>query len=321
VIKATGHSYTGRNTGYGSLSIWTRHLHGIQYIPEFTPTSCPIDKPLKAARIAAGHTGIEVLTELAKHNSVAITGANADVGLVGWLTGGGHGPLTQSYGMGADNLLEATIVTVAGDILITNPCNHADLFSAIRGGGGGTFGVVMGMVVKAYPSPKTVSHTLKIMSLDVNIFHEFYDLMGFVHGEMTRLKEGGMQGYYFIGGQPVVPTLSFAWTFMAFDTPKENVVDLMKPIAKYLDARKGLFAYSQDIKEADTYLYIYGGKYPKEQVATGNSAYGSRLMSPESLSDPKKTAELLKHIGPSADASQPNVCSHHTSIAIQPNHL
>jgi FAD/FMN-containing dehydrogenase len=136
VVKSTGHSYMGRSIGYGSLSIWMHHFRDIEYIEDFRPTSYPFDGTWAAARIAAGHTGGEVQTELAKHNAIAITGANLSVGIVGWLTGGGHGPLTQTYGMGADHLLEATIVMPNGKVLVARPCQSTELFFAMRGGGG-----------------------------------------------------------------------------------------------------------------------------------------------------------------------------------------
>jgi hypothetical protein len=307
VVKSTGHSYAGRSVGYGSLSIWTHHLRGIEYIEDFQPTSCAVEGLVKAARVAAGHTVVDVLLETAKHDAVAITGANPSVGIVGWLTGGGHGPLTQTYGMGVDHLLEATIVTPNGDILLTNACKNPDLFFAMRGGGGGTFGVVTEMVVKVYPSPKTTSHTFTVTSLASTRAAEFYDFLGFIHAELQRLKEGGMQGYYYILGPPSVPTLSFAWRFMAFDKPNGTIQRLMQPIEAYLDIRVDLFIYDQDIKHADTYLAIYNGTYTNEPVATGGSAYGSRLMSPESLADANITAHVLAQIGPSDDASMPNV--------------
>jgi hypothetical protein len=310
IVKSTGHSYAGRSVGYGSLSIWTNRLLGLEYIEDFKPTSCAIDGKIRAVRVAAGHTGIEVQTAMAKHNMLAITGANPDVGLVGWLTGGGHGFVTQTYGMGTDNLLEATVVTPNGDILLTNPCNSVDLFFATRGGGGGTYGVVTEMVVQVHPTPKTTSHTLKVASLEPNASIEFYDLLGFIHAELPRLKEGGMQGYYYIVGPPVVPTLSFAWTFMLFDKAEGTVENLMQSIEAYLNDRQEFFGYTQDIKHADTYLDIFDGDHNNELVATGGSAYGSRLMSPASLADAKTTAEVLVEIGPSADASKPNVRLH-----------
>jgi hypothetical protein len=289
------------------LSIWTRHLRGIEYIEEFQSTSCSVDDTFTAVRVAAGHAAIEVQIEVSKHDSVVITGANPDVGIVGWLTGGGHGPLTQTYGMGVDHLLEATIVTPNGQVLLANPCQDKDLFFAIRGGGGGTYGIVTEIVVKTYPTPKTTLHTFRVTSLGSNTTTEFYDFLGFIHANLQRLKEGGMQGYYYIGGPPIVPTLSFTWTFMLFDAPTGTIEHLMQPILAYLTPLPHLFTHSQETKHSTTYLAIYNGTYTNEPVATSGSAIGSRLLRATSLTNPPQTARLLASIGPSANASNPNV--------------
>lgn len=303
IIKNTGHSYPGRSVGYGSLSIWTHHLRGIAYIENFRPASCELESSMSAARVAAGSTGGEVLAELAKYKTVAVTGANPDVGVVGWLTGGGHGPLSQTYGMGADNLLEATIVTPDGQVLLANPCQNSDIFFAIRGGGGGAFGVVTEVVVKTFPTPKTTSHVFKMMSLSQNSSVEFYKFLGFLHAEMQRLKEGGMQGYYFIVGPPHAPQLSLAWTFTLFDKPNGTVETLMEPVEAYLKERAQSFAYTQNITHADTYFDI-SGSATNEAVANGGSAYGSRLLSPQSLANPNVTAKVFAEIGPRRNASE-----------------
>ncbi|KAF2117142.1 hypothetical protein BDV96DRAFT_571629 [Lophiotrema nucula] len=300
VVKSTGHSYPGRSVGYGSLSIWTHNLRGLDYIEWFKPRNCPIEKPLRAARIAAGHTGFEAQAELAKRNMVVVTGANPDVGVVGWLTGGGHGTLSTSYGMGADNLLEATIVTPDGKLLVTNPCKNPDVFFAIRGGGGGTFGVVLEIVVKAFPSPQTSLNVFKLASLSPTITTEFWDLMGFIHAEMPKLKEGGMQGYYYMVGPPTTPTLSFFWGFFLYNKSNGTVERLMAPIEDYLKIRPTLFAYQSNITQSPSYFPLYAGTFTNEQVANGGSAFGSRLLSPESLSDPNVTARVFEQIGPSS---------------------
>lgn len=162
IVKSTGISYSGRSLGYGSLSIWTHHLRGMEYIEDFRPASCPINSSVAAVRVYAGHTGMEVQNELSKHNASIVTSAFPNVGFIGWLTGGGYGMLSQTYGMGADNLLEAYVVTPNGRSLLTNPCENSDMFFAIRGGGGGTYGVVTEVVVKAFPTPKTTSHTFTV---------------------------------------------------------------------------------------------------------------------------------------------------------------
>ncbi|KAL1801246.1 hypothetical protein ACET3X_001588 [Alternaria dauci] len=306
VIKATGHSYQGRSTGYGSLSIWTHHMRGIDYIPSFQPTSCSYKRPLIAVRAAAGHTNIDVQEVVARHGMVIVTGANPSVGLIGWLTGGGHGPLSTRYGMGADNLLEATLVTPDGKVVLANPCHNEDLFFAIRGGGGSTFGVITEVVVRAFPTPSTIAHTFQVRSIRSNTGTEFYEFLGFLHSEMQRLREGGMQGYYLVAGPPMVPTLSFSWTFLLYDTQDGAVKRLMEPIEAYLHDKTDALEWRSVMTQAETYLEMHKANFTNEQVANGGSAYGSRLLSAESLTDAKKTAAVLSEIGPSNDALKPH---------------
>jgi hypothetical protein len=307
VVKSTGHSYQGRSTGYASLSIWTYHMRGIQYLPSFKPTACDSERPLTAVRVSAGHTNIEVQEEVAKYDKAVVTGFNPSVGLVGWLTGGGHGPLSASYGMGADNLLEAIIVTPDGEHLVASPCKNKKLFSAVRGGGGGTFGVITDVIVRAFPSPATTTHVLQVRSTSANASHAFYSFLGFLHAEMQRLKDGGMQGYYLAVGPPIAPTLSFSWTFMLYDKPNGTAEQLVTPIETYLNERKHLFKWDSKVSHTDSYLEMHRANFENEKVANGGSAYGSRLLSPRSLAQQDITADVLSRIGPSGDASRPNV--------------
>lgn len=260
-----------------------------------------------AVRLAAGHTGGEVLAELAVRNTVTVTGANPSVGIIGWLTGGGHGPLTTSYGMGADNLLEATVVTPKGDVLVANPCENSDLFFAIRGGGGGTYGVVLEAVLKTYPSPKTTLYRLLLASVHPNTTIEFWDLIGFLHSEMQRLKDGGIQGVYVIVTPQSAPKLSFFGDFYLYDKPNGTIEGLMAPIEEKLNEKAGLISYQANTTTTDTYWENYITNFKNEDVANRGSAYGSWLMSPESLANANVTAKVLAQVGPSNDAKKPNV--------------
>ena len=76
------------------------------------------------------------------------------VGMVGWSLGGGHGPHAPSRGLGADNILEAQVVLADGSIVIANAVNQQrDLWWALRGGGGSTWGVVTSLTVRAFRTP------------------------------------------------------------------------------------------------------------------------------------------------------------------------
>ncbi|KAF2438004.1 FAD-binding domain-containing protein, partial [Karstenula rhodostoma CBS 690.94] len=300
VVKSTGHSYPGRY-----VQAHTHCLRGVEYIPSFEPTSCPIDKPLTAARAAAGTTGMEAQTAMSKHGAIVVTGSNPDVGILGWWTGGGHGPLSSTYGMGADNLLEATIVTPSGDVLVTNPCQNSDLFFAVRGGGGGTYGVVTEVIIRTYPDPKTTKVLLQLSTTGSNVTTKYWDLMGFIHADMQRLKEGGLSGYYFMVGPPTYPVYAFLGLFSIYDKPNGTMEKLFAPIFEKVESRPDLFQYTFEITQANTFLEAYGTA-TNEQVANGGSAFASWLLSPKSLEDAKVTAEVFSTIGPSTDASQPN---------------
>jgi len=69
----------------------------------------------------------------------------------GYILGGGHSPLSSILGMGADHVLSFSVVLPSGEFVIASPTSNPDLFFALRGGGGSTFGIVTSLIVKAYP--------------------------------------------------------------------------------------------------------------------------------------------------------------------------
>ena len=88
---------------------------------------------IATAKIAAGMRVIDVLNAAAKKNVTIVTGADPGVGIGGWTTGGGHGPLSSRYGLGADQVLTMEVVTADGDFLQIDQGHHPDLFWAMRG--------------------------------------------------------------------------------------------------------------------------------------------------------------------------------------------
>lgn len=70
--------------------------------------------------------------------------------------GGGFGELSRQFGTGAANILEARVTLANGTSVTANAYQHQDLFWALRGGGGGTFGVVTSLTMRTYPLPTTI---------------------------------------------------------------------------------------------------------------------------------------------------------------------
>jgi hypothetical protein len=76
------------------------------------------------------------------------------VGVAGLIQSGGFGSFSKAYGMAAASLVEAEIVTADGTVRIANACTNPDLFWAIKGGGGGSFGVVTRLTLRTHSLPE-----------------------------------------------------------------------------------------------------------------------------------------------------------------------
>jgi FAD/FMN-containing dehydrogenase len=75
----------------------------------------------------------EIYEEAAKYNLTIVGGADPNVGIGGYLTGGGHSPLGSYHGMAVDNVLEIAVVTPRGDTVVANECQNSELFWALKG--------------------------------------------------------------------------------------------------------------------------------------------------------------------------------------------
>jgi len=163
VVKGTGHDYLGRSCAPGSLLIWTHPMRDIAVHDAFVPAagrSGP-GRPgtgVPAISVGAGTRWLEAYQALAARGRCVQGGGCTSVGAAGGFTqGGGFGSFSRRYGTAAGNMLEAEVVTASGEILVTNASQHPDLFWALRGGGGGTFGVVSRLTMRTHPMPGTLA--------------------------------------------------------------------------------------------------------------------------------------------------------------------
>ena len=122
------------------------------------------------------------------------------VGVAGLVLGGGFGSYSKNYGTAAASLLEAEIVTADGTVRIANACTHPDLFWALKGGGGGTFGVVTRLTLCTHALPEQfgfVSTSIHAASDDASsrLIGRFVDfgvdsLMNPHWGEIVNIRAG-----------------------------------------------------------------------------------------------------------------------------------
>ena len=123
-VQTTGHGAVGAIEG--GILISMRALQGVR-----------IDPVAREAVIAGGSRFAPVIEGAAAHGLAPITGSSATVGVVGYLLGGGLGPLARSHGFSSDYITGMTVITGTGERVDADGGQHQDLFWALRGGKSG----------------------------------------------------------------------------------------------------------------------------------------------------------------------------------------
>ncbi|MCU1475559.1 MAG: mcrA [Subtercola sp.] len=139
-VLATGHGDESAITD--GIVISTKHL-----------TDVTVDPAATTATFGSGARWASIVAAAAPHGLAPVTGAASGVGAVGYLLGGGFGPLARSHGMSSDYVTSFTIVTADADIVEANATTNPDLFWALRGGKGG-FGVVAQATIRLVELPE-----------------------------------------------------------------------------------------------------------------------------------------------------------------------
>ena len=127
-VQSSGHG--SHATVTDGLLITTKRLNTVE-----------IDPASRIATIGAGVLWEDVVSAAGPHGLAPIAGSSVTVGAIGFLLGGGMGPLVNSHGFGSDWVREFEVVLADGEILTASADEHPDLFWALRGGKGG-LGVV-----------------------------------------------------------------------------------------------------------------------------------------------------------------------------------
>jgi FAD/FMN-containing dehydrogenase len=138
-VRGGGHGQAGHGTSDGGIVLDLTGLAALE-----------IDAGEHVAYAAGGLTSGEVTAAAAPHGLAPAFGDTASVGIGGLTLGGGLGYLVRKHGLTIDQLLGAEVVTADGRVLEVGAGRHADLFWAIRGGGG-NFGVVTRFDYRLHP--------------------------------------------------------------------------------------------------------------------------------------------------------------------------
>jgi len=155
VVKGGGHNYQGTSCAPDSLLLWMRPMHGIVLHEGFVPRGgAGHHAPQPAVTVDAGALWMEVYKAVTTQAGRYVQGGGCTtVGVAGLILSGGFGSFSKYYGLAAAGLLEAEVVTADGVVRIANACTHPELFSALKGGGGGSFGVVTRLTLHTHELP------------------------------------------------------------------------------------------------------------------------------------------------------------------------
>ena len=195
-VKSGGHDWCGRGIADDAVVLDLSGMRGRV-----------ADRSKRELTFSGGALAYDIVARAEAAGLSIVTGYSGAGGMAGLLLGGGYGPLTTRLGLAADNLLEAKVVLEDGRLVTANETDNPDLFWALRGGGG-NFGVVTWMRVRAHVLPSIVSGLIVFPWTDVRTV-----LLGYADMMLSAPDELSVAAILSIApsGDPIV-ALAPTWT-------------------------------------------------------------------------------------------------------------
>jgi len=260
---------------------------------------------MPAFTFGAGVQWIEAYEAARQHNRAIVGAASRSVGAAGgWLAGGGHSVIAPNYGLGTpnspvwtksyslncfvgvDNVLEIMIVTADGGHVIANAYRNEDLFWALRGGGGGTWGVVTSVTYKTHPSTPLSSANLLANSTNAsstkNILAEIIRLT-------PSLVEQGYGGYCFIfAGQ-------IQLGFLSPNVTAEETQATFLPFFEFAASQPGLSVQNSTATYRDSWSW-YETLFVASAALVGTPSEMSSWLLPQDIIQTGKPEDLAAEL-------------------------
>ncbi|KAK2764110.1 restculine oxidase [Colletotrichum kahawae] len=295
LVKSTGHDFNGRSLGSGALSIWTNKLKRLEFYRDYNTTTYAGF----AMKVAAGVISYELDEAADAHGFVVVGGEGKTGGYGGgYIAGGGHSPVSPMYSLAADQVLSIDVVTPDGSLIRSSEKKNSDLFWALRGGGGDTFGVVTSYVIKAHPSLPVISVASFSFGIDGSTvtYEAFWEAVRAYWEMMPTFNARGNYQCWFIW--PAGPKKA-SFVMSPWFAPNMTVAEAAELTAPLFSKWTVLgIAVEPNWSEHSTLLSAWTASFPVEPVGSRGNNMASRLFPKENLSNPAKfkTYEALKSL-------------------------
>ncbi|KAF7364665.1 FAD-binding domain-containing protein [Mycena venus] len=209
VVKSSGHDHLGRSTAPNSLLIHMAKFKDVVFTDAFIVGGQNMGS---AVTLGAGVHAKDMHYQTGVHGKVAVGPPVATLCPAGgYFQGAGHSSISPLLGLGADNVLEIQIVIASGALLKVNNISNPDLFWALRGGGAGSWGVIISVTVRTFP---TFNATISTITLDLSTNAAAAAVAG-VHAQHIFDFDSVRGGQYFFLQKAGNSTTFLFQTFMA----------------------------------------------------------------------------------------------------------
>ncbi|KAK3322960.1 hypothetical protein B0H66DRAFT_473490 [Apodospora peruviana] len=286
VVKNTGHDYLGKSTGAGALSIWTHNLKDLKYYQslEIPGYSGP------AMKVGAGATVKEVYQEAERSGVSVLGGICESVGYAGgYVAGGGHTPLSGLYGMAADHVMALEVVTPDGHFRTASPEENTDLYWALRGGGGGTFGVVTSIIVRVHPKLPVVTSEFTLETSPTVAADTFWQGIRAYFELFIPFTDAGTYSWFMLFNNG---NGSYTFQMTPFFAPNHTIPSFEALIKPWTDTLRKLgIPFTPKTVSHESFYPAYASTWAKDVMLNSAGAVrvpGNRLLPRRNWEDPVK---------------------------------
>ncbi|KAJ7098241.1 FAD-binding domain-containing protein [Mycena epipterygia] len=298
-VKATGHDYLGRSTAPNSLLIHTSKFLNLTVTDAFFVGT----QNMGSAVTVGSGVHSQVLYEQAKANGkIAVGGSAATVCAAGgYLQGAGHSALAPLFGLAADNVFEFHIVVASGELLQVNSATNPDLFYALRGGGAGSWGVLVSASFRTFP---TFNSTFASIVLSATNNTAMASLATLHAKQIFDFDASRSSQYFYLSKDSTTATPIMTLSNYLVN---QTIAQSQAVLAPFLTAVKGLPGITL-VSETYTYEIINDILFQPDDAAGFNLVLGSRLIPAATYRDsPEIVGETYQQL---LDAGALNILGH-----------